>query len=98
MTATAETSPPSAPDTAKDAARLLHAALEQTCWHFHACYPTTDSATKQIIEDNRALLEVTRAAAGRGSPNSMENPNASGVANAHEKGQVPSVEKPSDHE
>lgn len=53
------------PDTAKDAARLLHAALEQTVWHLSACYAPTDSATKQILAEGRALLELTRAIAGR---------------------------------
>ncbi len=53
------------PDTAKDAARKLHEALELTVWHLSACYAPADTATKQILDEDRALLEATREAAGR---------------------------------
>lgn len=56
------------PDTAKDAARLLHAQLELTTWHLQHVYAPADSATKQILADGRALLELTRAIAGRDTP------------------------------
>ncbi len=66
---TAQSSAAAPPDPAKDAARLLHEALELTCWHFHACYPPVDTATERILADNRSLLALTRAIAGRdGTP------------------------------
>ncbi len=66
MTATAETSPPAAPDTAKDAARLLHAQLELLTWHARTCLPSAaDSQFRLMVAESLSLLEITRGIAGR---------------------------------
>ncbi len=48
-----------------EALRLLHAALELTTFHLKHCYQTGDSATRQILNENEALIGLTREIAGR---------------------------------